>query len=280
MLKNTIITGFADEIHTEIKVQVKLLQELGIKFIEFRSANGKNVADYSLEEIKELKKYLWENDIHISAIGSPIGKIKITDEFEPHFEVYKKVVEIAKLFETPYIRMFSFYIPKGEYPETYHNEVFDRTKRMIDYAKKHNVILLHENEKDIYGDIAPRCFNLFKEFYCDNFKCTFDFANFVQCGQDTIKAYEQLKPYIEYIHIKDAVSDTGEVVPAGEGDGNVLEILKELDKSGYRGFLSLEPHLAEFAALKSLEKNSKQRTLTDGEAAYQIAYRALEKILL
>ncbi len=279
MLENTIITGFADEIHTDIKVQVKQLQDLGIKYIEFRSANGKNVADYSLEEVKELKKYLSENNIRISAIGSPIGKIMITDDFEPHFEVYKKVVEIAKLFETPYIRMFSFYIPKGEDPEIYHDEVLNRTKRMIDYAKIHNIILLHENEKDIYGDIAPRCFNLFKTFYCDNFKCTFDFANFVQCRQDTLKAYELLKPYIEYIHIKDAVLETGEVVPAGEGDGNVHEILKELDKSGYNGYLSLEPHLAEFAALKSLEKNSKQRTLTDGEVAFQIAYKALQKIL-
>ncbi|QHQ62896.1 TIM barrel protein [Anaerocolumna sedimenticola] len=279
MLENTIITGFADEIHTDIKVQVKQLQELGIKYIEFRSANGKNVADYSLEEGKELKKYLSENNIRISAIGSPIGKIMITDDFEPHFEVYKKVVEIAKLFETPYIRMFSFYIPKGEDPEIYYDEVLNRTKRMIDYAKIHNIILLHENEKDIYGDIAPRCFKLLKTFYCDNFKCTFDFANFVQCRQETLKAYELLKPYIEYIHIKDAVLETGEVVPAGEGDGNVQEILKELDKSGYNGYLSLEPHLAEFAALKSLEKNSKQRTLTDGEVAFQIAYKALQKIL-
>ena len=280
MLENTIMTGFADEIHTDIKIQVKLLKELGIKYIELRSANGKNVADYSLEEAKELKKYLWENNIGISAIGSPIGKIMITEDFEPHFETYKRVVELAKLFETPYIRMFSFFIPKGEDPEIYRDEVFSRIKRMIDYAKIHNVILLHENEKDIYGDNAARCFNLFKAFYCDNFKCTFDFANFVQCRQDTRKAYELLKPYIEYIHIKDAVSETGEVVPAGEGDGNVLELLKDLSRNGYNGYLSLEPHLAEFAALKSLEKDAKQRTLTDGEAAFQIAYQALKKLLV
>ncbi len=279
MLEKTRITGFADEIHTDIRIQVKLLQELGIKFLEFRSANGKNVAEYTLEEAAELKKFLRANSIKVSAIGSPVGKIMITEDFEPHFETYKKVVEIAKLMETPYIRIFSFFIPEGEDPEKYQDEVFARMKRLIDYAKGQNLILLHENEKDIYGDTASRCFNLFEKFYGEHFKCAFDFANFVQCRQDTLKAFELLKPYVEYVHIKDAVFKTGEVVPAGEGDGNVRDLLSRLEEEGYAGYLSLEPHLAEFAALKTLEKNVMQRTLTDGEAAYTIAFHALMKIL-
>lgn len=279
MLENTRITGFADEIHSDILIQVKLLKELGIKFIELRSANGKNVADYSLEEAGRLKQYLKENDIRISAIGSPIGKIGIREEFEPHFETFKRVVELAKLFETPYIRMFSFYIPEGEDPSAYRPEVLERMKALVDYAKSNQVILLHENEKGIYGDIAERCQELFEAFYGDHFKCTFDFANFVQCGQDTLKAYELLKPYIEYIHIKDALFNSGEVVPAGEGDGNVLSILQELDKNGYDGYLSLEPHLADFSGLKDLEHNVQKRKMTDGEAAYTIAFRALQKLL-
>ncbi len=279
MLENTRITGFADEIHTDIQMQVKLLHELGIKFIELRSANGKNVAEFTLEEAADIKKYLQDNDISVSAIGSPIGKIMITEDFEPHFESYKRVVELTKLFETPYIRMFSFFIPKGEEPFLYKEEVFKRMKQMIDYAQLHNVILLHENEKDIYGDIALRCNELFEAFYGEHFKCTFDFANFVQCKQDTLKAYELLKPYVEYIHIKDALFETGEVVPAGEGDGNVSDILKILDKEGYAGYLSLEPHLAEFAGLKTLEQNAQKRKLTDGEAAYTIAFNALMGLL-
>lgn len=279
MLENTTISGFADEINSDIKVQVRLLHELGIKFIELRSANGKNVAEFTLDEAKEIMLYLKENEIRVSAIGSPIGKIMITEEFEPHFETFKRVVELANVFETPYIRMFSFFIPKGENPAYYRDEVLRRLKYMVDYAKSHQVILLHENEKDIYADVADRCLELFKNLYGDHFKCTFDFANFVQCGQDTLKAYELLKPYIEYIHIKDAILETGEVVPAGEGDGNVAVILKDLDQNGYSGYLSLEPHLAEFTGLKNLEQNAQKRQLTDGEAAYTIAYNALIKLL-
>lgn len=279
MLKNTIITGFADEIHRDIEVQVRLLKELGITYLELRSANGKNISEFTLEEAKALKNYLSDNQIKVSAIGSPVGKIQITDDFEPHFETYKRIVEIAKIMETPYIRIFSFFMPEGEEIDQYKDEVFARMERFVEYAKAQNVILLHENEKDIYGDMAMRCLDLLKRFYGDHFKCIFDFANFVQCKQDTLEAYEMLKPYIEYIHIKDALLADARVTPAGEGDGKVKEILQKLDDKNYSGFLSLEPHLAEFDALKSLEKNADKRALTDGEAAYTIAYQALIKLL-
>lgn len=279
MLENTIITGFADEISRDIKTQVQLLKELGISYLEFRSANGKGVASYSLEEAAEIKHYLDENAIKVSAIGSPVGKIKITDDFEPHFDLYQRIVAVAKLMEAPYIRMFSFYPPeKGDF-NGYEDEVFHRLRRMVDYAKEHKVVLLHENEKDIYGEKAPACLKLMQEFYGESFRCTFDFANFVQSGQETMEAYILLEPYIEYVHIKDALWKDGKVTPAGEGDGKVKEILTLLQEDGYHGFLSLEPHLAEFEGLKDLENNPARRNMTDGEAAFTIAHQALIKIL-
>lgn len=279
MLENTMISGFADEINKDIEIQIKLLKELGISYLELRSANGKNISDFTLEEAKDLKKYLSDNQIKVSAIGSPIGKIQITDDFEPHFNKYKHVVEIAKIMETPYIRMFSFFLPSNENIEQYKEEVYSRMQQFVDYAVAENVVLLHENEKGIYGEMAQECKDLFEKFYGDHFKATFDFANFVQCRQDTLEAFEMLKPYIEYIHIKDALLLDGKVTPAGEGDGNVRSILEKLNASGYAGFLSLEPHLAEFDALKSLEKNAMKRELTDGEAAFSIAYQALLQLL-
>lgn len=156
-------------------------------------------------------------------------------------------------------------MPEGEEPDKFRDEVMRRMDRMVEYAAGRNVVLLHENEKGIYGDSAARCLDLMKLFYGDHFRCTFDFANFVQCGQDTLEAYEMLRPYISYIHVKDALRENGDVVPAGAGDGNVAEILNRLDEEGYAGFLSLEPHLADFAGLKSLEKEVKERGRTDGK---------------
>ena len=274
------ISGFADEIAEDLKTQIEVIKKLGISHIEMRGVNGKPLVEHSLEEVKEVKRQLDENQIKLSSIGSPIGKILITEDFEEHFELYKKTVEIAKIMETPYIRMFSFFIPKGEEPEKYKSQVFERLQKFADYARDHQVVLLHENEKEIYGDNAKRCLEIMQEFYGEHFKAVFDFANFVQCNQDTREAYQLLKPYISYIHIKDAKAESGIVVPAGYGDGNVEEILKSLLEEGYEGFLSLEPHLTDFTGFGTLEQNGEleQRKMS-GEEAYTTAYRALKEIL-
>lgn len=280
MEQNVIISGFADEIAPSLDTQIEVIKKLGISHIEMRGVNGKPLVEHSLEEVRKIKEQLDENAIKLSSVGSPIGKILITDSFEEHFRLFEKTVEIAKIMETRYIRIFSFFIPEQENAEDYKEEVFNRMRRFIEYAKEHDIVLLHENEKDIYGDIAYRCEELMNEFYCDNFKAVFDFANFVQCGQDTKKAYEILKPYIAYIHIKDALADTGDVVPAGYGDGNVEEILKKLLKCGYTGYLSLEPHLSDFVGFSDLEQNeSKEKKKLTGEEAYTLAYESLNKIL-
>lgn len=280
MFDNITITGFADEIDTSLDKQIEVLKKLGIKHIEMRGVNGKGLVEYSLEEVRDIKKKLDENGIKLSAVGSPIGKINIKDDFDEHFKLFKHTVEIAKIMETPYIRMFSFFITEGENPDSYTEEVMNRLEKMAAYAKEKDVVLLHENEKEIYGDIAKRCVEIMERFYCDNFKAVFDFANFVQCEQDTIEAYELLKPYIEYVHIKDAVWETGQVVPAGMGDGNVEKILTLLKDSGYKGYLSLEPHLTDFFGFSKLESGKAERKeKLSGEEAYTLACNSLREIL-
>ena len=146
-------------------------------------------------------------------------------------------------------------------------------------AWSENVVLLHENEKGIYGDIASRCAEIMEELYCDNFKAVFDPANFVQCGEKTREAFDMLKPYVEYMHIKDALSESGKVVPSGLGDGALEYILGGLRQKGYDGFLSLEPHLGSFEGLKDLEIGDISDLPEGGEGTFMVAHNALIKIL-
>lgn len=279
MLNKCRISGFADEINEDFDVQLNVLNELGQEYIELRSADGTGVAELTCEMAKTLGEKMAAAGVRVSSVGSPIGKIKITDDFEPHFETFRHVVELAEIWSVPYIRMFSFYMPEGEEPEQYRDEVFSRIGRMVRYAEERDVILLHENEKEIYGDVGKRCLEIMEEFYGDHLKAVFDFANFIQCGQDTLEAYEMLKPYIAYVHIKDAEWGTGNVVLPGDGDGKVKEILANLDDEGYDGFLSLEPHLVSFSGLEKLEREGKKRLLQDGAEAYQRAHGRLLEIL-
>ncbi len=274
------ISGFSDEISSKTTIQFEVLNKLGIRYFEPRGINGKNISELTCEEVIMLKQEMKKYGISASSIGSPVGKIKVTDNFEPHFELYKKVIEIAKKLECKYIRMFSFYGSSNKWTEEDRTEVFSRLKAMIDYAKKKDIILLHENEKGIYGDTIDRCLDIMQQFACENFGAVFDPANFVQCGVDTKEAFDVLKPYIKYIHIKDAQYADDRVVPAGKGDGNVPYILESLFKSGYNGFVSLEPHLGTFDGLADLELDDEMLKLPKGgEGTFTLAYDALISIL-
>jgi len=247
------LTGFADEISRDLGEQIALLTKLGIKHVEFRSAWGTKVLDLTDEQLHEAKRMLDAAGIRLSSVGSDIGKIQITDPFEDHLKRAAHAVEVANFFGSPYIRMFSFFIPEGDDPDQYRDEVMARTREFVKLAEAGNVTMLHENEKDIFGDIPRRVVDLVETMNSPWYRAIFDPANYVQCGvRPYDEAYDVVRPYTDYIHIKDAKASDHSVVAAGEGDGQVREVLRQLRVDGYRGFLSIEPHLGQFDAFGGL----------------------------
>lgn len=247
-----MITGFADEISHDLEVQLDVLESENIRHLELRGVWGKNVLKLTEDEIVKVKQRLAERGVGVSSIGSPLGKIQITDDFGPHYEDAKHAVRLAKLFGAQFVRVFSFYIPRGEHDQ-YRDEVMERMKRMTEIAEQEDVVLLHENEGGIYGDNGERCLDILQTISSPHLRAAFDPANYVQCGVNPFtKAYPLVKDYIEYIHIKDAIMGSGAVVPCGEGDGEVRELFGELSRRGFTGFMSLEPHLKAAGKLDGL----------------------------
>lgn len=276
---NYRISGFSDEIDPKIDVQFAHLAKLGIGYFEPRGIDGKNIADISDDECDALAERMKKYGIKASSIGSPIGKIGIDEDFEPHLAKLLRVIDIAKQLGTKYIRVFSFYIPDGRAAEDFRGEVMRRMTAMCDAAKKNSIVLLHENEKGIYGDNAERCADILRTVDSPSLRAVFDPANFVQCGQPTYpEAFDMLAPYVEYMHIKDATAD-GKVVPAGDGIGKVGEILAALDKRDYSGFLSLEPHLGDFDGFGALEKDAEVKSEKSDAEKFTLAHTALQNLL-
>lgn len=239
------LSAFADEISKDLTEQLDVLESESIRFMELRGVWGKNVADFSEEEVTTVRDALKKRSVGVSCIGSPIGKIGIKDDFEPHFARFQRIMEIAKALDTRYVRIFSFYIPKGDDPVQHRDEVLRRMQAMVDAAKKEGLVLLHENERGIYGDTGERCVDLLAAIDSPALRAIFDPANFVGVGQKPYEeCWEGLKPYLEYLHIKDGLLADGKVVPAGEGDGGLREIVASLKAMEFDGFASLEPHLA------------------------------------
>ncbi len=277
-----IYSGFSDEISPDIKTQFEQLCKLGIRHFEIRGVNGTNVSELTLDEAKNVQALAQHYGISASSIGSPIGKILITDPIEPHLELLKHVIEIAKVFKTRFIRVFSFYIPNDANPEDFRDEVISRMRMMVKIAEENDVVLLHENEKGIYGNVASRCKEVLDAVNSPNLRAVFDPANFVECNQKTFpEAYELLKDYIVYMHIKDATAQK-KIVPAGRGIGNIAKILSALKEKGYEGFVSLEPHLGSFAGLDHLQGDMDgidTSTPFTPEERFKIAYESLKEII-
>ena len=287
MVPNILISGFADEIHPLLDEQLKVVRKLGMKYICLRAADGKGIADYTPEEFAEsIQPRLAHAGIGISSLGSPIGKIGIHDEkaYTLQLKQLENLCRICKLTGCKYIRVFSFWMPKGEDPNSYTDLVLQKLEGFAAIARQYDVILIHENEKDIYGDTAERCRTILEKLASPNFQAAFDYANFVQCGEDPARCWEMLKQYVVYIHIKDAVRGSNENVVCGTGDGQIPQLLKKaIQEDGYQGFLTLEPHLVVFATFRFLEEDAAaaaaMNKARDGAEGYTMQYNALLDIL-
>ncbi len=285
-MSSFIFSGFSDEISPDIRRQFQTFNQLGISYFDARNVNGTNISDLNETQRNELLQCMRQYNMRCACIGSPIGKSEITDSFEPQLSKLRNTIKTAKVIGTRYIRIFSFYMPeKGAYSE-YKEEVLRRMTAMTEMAEKEDMILLHENEKGIYGDNLHRCLEIFEEINSPHLRAVFDSANFVQCGQEIKQAFKLLKPYIDYVHIKDALA-TGKVVPAGVGKGEYPWIVNQLLMENYVGFLSIEPHLGIFSGFELLERKEDRKDLdmqeqiNEEEAVHKftVAYKSIKDIV-
>ena len=239
------LSAFADEISPDLDEQIEACKANAVTHLELRSVNKINVLDFDKTLRAEVKTKLDAAGLGVVAIGSPIGKVKIDDPWAAHFDRFKIAVDAATFFKAPMIRLFSYYdAADGSSVLDHRDEVLTRMAAKVEYVKNVDVTLVHENEAKIYGEKGRECLDLMATINSPKLSSAFDFANFVQAGENPKYNWPVLKRYVTHIHIKDAQNGSGKVVPAGQGDGHVAEILRDAVKGGYKGFLSLEPHLA------------------------------------
>ena len=280
-MEKILIHAFADEASSIIDNQIIAMKRNNLNGLEIRNADGISCVALNATEAKEIRRKLDDAGLTVWSMGSPIGKITLEDDFDKHLDVLRNGLEVANILGAKNLRMFSFFMPKDQDPAPFKNQVIDKVGRMLDVAEGSGVLMCHENEKGIYGDMANRCLELLTTF--PQMGGIFDPANFVQCGQDTWEAWQMLKPYIKYMHIKDALADS-KVVPAGHGLGNLHKIVPEyLAQGGYA--FTLEPHLTVFDGLGSLEREGQtsevgtEYVYSNNDAAFDVACKAFQKLL-
>ena len=243
------LSAFGDEIAVDLDEQLQLLNELKIGYLELRTTWDKNVLYLDDDDVARVRQVCAARGVAISCIGSPIGKSPIKDPIEKELDNLTRICQIGEALDCRRVRMFSFYPPDTSSNERYDEYVEESIPRLVQLAElagREGFMLLLENEKKIVGDVLSRCHALISAVDSPHMRFLWDPANFVQVGeaQVTERGWPLLGDYVEKnVHIKDAHLGGGiEVCAAGEGDGQVRELLVELKASGYQGFLTLEPY--------------------------------------
>lgn len=273
------LCAFADEAAADRAGQIKALKENGIPYLEIRGVDGVNIAQLSIENARRFRAELDAAGLTVWSIGSPAGKSPITQDFSMEERQFEHLLSMADIFGASCIRLFSFFGTGGE--EKWFPEVVRRLERFVSMAQGSGVTLCHENEKGIYGDTADRCAEIHEAL--PQLRAVFDPANFVQCGQDVVEAWQKLSPYVFYGHIKDCLPD-GRVVPPGDGVGALASYLPDFFAQGGE-VLTLEPHLADFVGLSALESEDHQSVVGQSiqfeshRAAFDFATHQFKKLL-
>lgn len=276
------IYAFADEASPELSGQIAAMLRNGLDGVELRTIDGVNVSDLNLERAKEIRQRFKENGLCVWSLGSPMGKTELgRDDFDLETDRMKVTAELANIMDCRNIRIFSFYLPKGAEAKEYQSEVIDRLGVWTGIAKEAGVRLCLENEKGLFGETPECCRFIFDAL--PSLYGVFDPANFVQVGIDPLPAWELLKDRIRYLHIKDALY-SGDVVPAGYGDGKIAAITAAFVARGGMD-VTIEPHLHDFGAYKSLERDGmtvelgKRYEFRTPDEAFDAAVKAFRKLL-
>ena len=265
------LCAFSDEASKSLSGQIEALKRNNIRLTEIRNIDGKSVKNFTVSEAKEYTKELEYNGISVWSVGSPLGKVDINTDINEYLETVKHVCELANCFKTDKIRMFSFRNAYGS-----RDKVIEYLNSMVDTAKAFGVSLCHENEKDIYGDITERVVDILDNV--EGLKCVYDPANFLQCNENADTTIAALHSRTEYFHIKDVISATGELVPAGYGDGKISKLVELIDSDKV---LTLEPHLKIFDGYASIDDSTMKNKFQFGsnQEAFDAAVSALKKVL-
>ena len=275
------LSAFADEYSANFDEQLAVCKQLNIPAIELRFIDGKNVSTLTDDEVEETARKLKEAGVSVSAIGSPIGKICLDGDMEAHLTMAERVFAMANRFATKYVRVFSFYLPEGKTREECRADVLIALERLVALAEKYGVTLCHENEAKIYGESPEYCLDILQHFG-GRLKAVFDMGNFVLDGHDPYPgAYNLLREYIAYFHIKDSLF-AGAIVPPGKGEAKIKEILDDYRSTATAStFVTLEPHLQTFDGLHALVGKGFDNPykFENQQIAFRVAHEELCKLL-
>lgn len=241
-----ILTTIGDEVGITLCEQIKSLKMVNVNYIELRKIDNKYLWEYTNEELLNYAKQLQDNKISVILIDTPIGKKKNSFNYEENSKLLKKYIEITKIFNSKYLRIFS---DIGKQPTN--ESIREVLKEMLQETRKNNMEILIENEKDTYAESISLCSEIIKDI--DGINILFDIENAYAKGYDILKEYDNNKENIKYFHIRDFSVKTMGYTYIGEGSIELEKLFEKLREDRYKWVVSLETMLPKYILTETRE---------------------------
>ncbi len=273
------LSAFADEAAASCEAQIIALQRAGLSRLDLRSIEGHNVSALPLDVAREVRDRLDETGISVQMLGSPLGKIDIADDFEAELQKLRHLGALAPILGCGAIRIFSYFNARGALHSQWMETSLSRLERLRAEAKNLGLVLYHENERHIFGEMTENVSHV-AALRDANFQLIFDFDNYNQAGEDVWQAWQKLASVTDAFHLKDSTRATqnapAQHVPAGQGNGQIAAILGDALAHTWSGPVSVEPHLTHSGAVAATGPCGAQNSVFSAMAPAESFHLALE----
>jgi L-ribulose-5-phosphate 3-epimerase len=256
------LSVFSDEISHDFEHALSVARnDLGLDYVELRSAWRRNVMAWNARDVKEALGLLGKYRLQVSSIAGPLFKVdwpgapvsphSPRDQFgadyvyEQQDEVLARGLELARVFRTPRLRCFDFW--RLDDPAPYRAAMDARLRGAAKTAGGKGVTLVMENEYACNTATGAEAARTAKAVDVKGFQLNWDPGNSAFRAETPFPdAYRKLPPSrIGHVHVKDVArtQDGGfEWMEVGKGLIDFPGQFRALARDGYRGFVVLETH--------------------------------------
>lgn len=266
------LSGIADEAGQDLTTQIRAHRQLGWDHIELRTIDGVGIADLSDADFDVVASLLEDAGLRVSCFAAQLANWSrpIDTDFGIDVAELQRAIPRMQRLGSRFIRCMSY--PNCDPPlddAEWRRRTLERMSQLTQLAADGGIVLVHENCHGWASQGARQALDLLNEVASESLQLVFDTGNPICFGENVWDLYQELRPSIAYVHIKDyqpseKTEDNPEDVVAcfpGEGEGYVVEIIKDLLATGYDGGFSIEPHITSVIHLA--------QTATDPELGFR-----------
>ena len=248
------LSVITDEISPDLEQALAVCAELGVRTVELRSVEGKNVVLHDDSTHRRLSRVIADRGFRVCAIASPFLKCPApgdTRRFDTaagaspgtareQWPVLERSWQVARLYQAPLVRAFSYW--RLDRPDAATEVLVEELGRAAAATAGEGLTLGLENEHECNLATGAEAAAVLARVPAATLGVIWDPGNEARLGSTPFPdGYAHVRGRVVHVHVKDLDREQRWVAP-GRGTIDFTGQLRALAEDGYGGALSIETH--------------------------------------